>query len=100
MRDAADGRERCCEAAPATEDSPSTSRPSRCLRRLGWETVSLERQDGARDLAGLHRAEGLVDVLQLSAPRHHLVEQQTALAVEVEVARDVDAEAVGAHARG
>src|SRR5215470_9483749 len=36
---------------------------------------SVERQHGARDLARLHRTECLVDVLEPSAPAHHLIEQ-------------------------
>src|SRR5262249_30897809 len=60
----------------------------------------VERENGPRDLAGLHRAKCLVDVVQPSAPRDHLVEQQAALTVELEIARNVRAEAVGAHPRG
>src|SRR6185503_6984673 len=58
----------------------------------------LEHEHGAGHLAGLHGAEGLVDVLQLAAPGDHLVELQPALAVELDVARHVDLEAVAPHA--
>src|SRR2546426_5258887 len=60
---------------------------------------SVERENGPGDLAGLHRAKRLVDVVQPAPPRDHLVEQQAALAVELEVAGDVRAEAVRAHPR-
>src|SRR5437879_6807913 len=59
---------------------------------------SVEHQDRARDLACLHRAEGLVHVLELAAAADHLVQLQPALAVELDVARHVDLEAVAAHA--
>src|SRR5216683_2005085 len=61
---------------------------------------SVEGQDGAGDLARLHRAERLVDVVEAAAAGDHLVEQQPALAIEVEVPGNVDAEAVAAHAGG
>src|SRR4029453_1921372 len=61
---------------------------------------SVEHQHAARDLASLHRAEGLVDVVEAATASDHLVEEQAALAIEVEVAGDVDAEAVAAHAGG
>src|SRR5947209_6289191 len=48
-----------------------------------WNAALLEHQDGARDLAGLHRAERLVDVLQLAAPADHAVEVQAPLAVVI-----------------
>src|SRR5205823_8110623 len=60
---------------------------------------SVERQHGARDLAGLHRAERVVDVVEASASGHHFVEQQPPLTIELEIQRDVEAEAVAAHAR-
>src|SRR4029450_6692495 len=63
------------------------------------EGALVEGEDGPRDLAGLHRAKRLVDVVQPAAPRDHLVEQQAALAVELEVAGDARAEAVRAHPR-
>src|SRR5205085_6386231 len=59
---------------------------------------SVEHQHRAGDLAGLHRAEGLVHVLELAAAADHLVELQPALAVELDVAGHVDLEAVAAHA--
>src|SRR3990172_5746970 len=58
----------------------------------------VEHQDGARDLARLHGAEGLVHVLQAAAHRDHLVQLQAPLVVELDVARDVHLEPVGAHA--
>src|SRR5262249_59196681 len=61
--------------------------------------ASVERQHGPRDLTGLHCAKRLVDVVQPSAPRDHLVEQQAALPVELEIARNVRAGAVGGHPR-
>src|SRR6267142_2404151 len=61
---------------------------------------SIEHEHGPRDLAGLHRAERFVDVVEPSAARDHLVEQEPALAIELQVARNVGAESVAAHARG
>src|SRR5687768_3106315 len=72
---------------------------SRWMRMLS-PSISVEREHGARDLACLHRAEGVVDVLESPAPRDHLVEQQPSLAIELEVERDVEAEAVATHPRG
>src|SRR5688572_25270705 len=60
----------------------------------------IEGQHGAGDLAGLHRAEGFVDVAEAAALGDHAVEVEAALAVEFEIGRDVGAELVGAHARG
>src|SRR5215831_17226509 len=60
--------------------------------------VSIEGQHHARYLAGLHGAEGLVDVLQAAAAGDHLVEHEAPLAVELEVAGDVGTEGVRAHA--
>src|SRR5262249_27044753 len=59
--------------------------------------ASVEHEDGADDFAGFHGAEGFVDVIQAAAARDHLIETQAALHVEIDVARHVDAEAVGAH---
>src|SRR5439155_6629207 len=59
---------------------------------------SVEHQHRARDLARLHRAERLVDVLEPAAATHHLVQLQPSLPVEVDVARHVDLEAIAAHA--
>src|SRR5215207_6697485 len=61
-------------------------------------TALVEQQDRASDLAGLHRAKRLVDILQAAAPRDHLVELEAALAVVVDVSRHVHLEAVRAHA--
>src|SRR6266478_4288079 len=61
---------------------------------------SVEGQHGPCDFAGLHRAEGFVDVAETAALGHHVVEVEAALAVEIEVERDVEAKAVGPHARG
>src|SRR5688572_28628656 len=59
---------------------------------------SIEHEDGAGHLAGLHRPERLVDVLEPAAARDHLVELEPPLAVELDVARHVDLEPVAAHA--
>src|SRR6185437_12348578 len=59
--------------------------------------LSVEHQNRAGDLAGLHRAEGLVYVGQLSAPRDHIVQVEAALLVEIDIPQHVDAEAVGSH---
>src|SRR6266542_2420234 len=75
--------------------STASARPCRCA----WAR-SVEGQDGARDLARLHRAEGLIDVVEAAAAGDHLVEEKAALAIEVEVPQNVDAEAVAAHAGG
>src|SRR5687768_3863230 len=61
-------------------------------------SLLIEHQNGSGHLAGLHGTEGLVDVLELPAPRDHLVELQAALPVELDVARHVDLEAIAAHA--
>ena len=60
----------------------------------------VEGQHRARYLARLHRPKRLVDVVQPTAPRHQLVQLQSTLTVELEIARDVDAKSVRAHARG
>src|SRR2546427_2892713 len=57
----------------------------------------VERQHRAGNLPRLHRPERLVDVVEPPPAADHLVEQESPLAVELEVERDVDAEAVGAH---
>src|SRR4029077_4788739 len=62
--------------------------------------ASIEGQDSAGALAGLHRPEGLVDVAEPAALGDHAVEIEAALAVEFKIGRDVVAEAIGAHARG
>src|SRR5262252_2162376 len=85
-----------CEVArPASPISCRLRGSSICRRRR-----SVEGQDGTRDLARLHRAEGLVEVVEAAATGDHLVEQEAALAIEVQIARNVDAEAVAAHAGG
>src|SRR6185295_8992389 len=71
----------------------------------GWSGArsprsSIKSQNRTRDLAGLHRAERLVDVVEPPAARDHLVEHEPALAVELQVARNVGPEAIAAHARG
>src|SRR5258705_9544370 len=63
---------------------------------VGAPMVS-EEQDGARDLAGLHGAEGLVDVAERAATADHLVEHELALTVELQVEGNVHPESVGAH---
>src|SRR4030095_2849927 len=60
----------------------------------------IEHEDGARDLARLHGTERLVDVVEPPAARDHLVEHEPALAIELQVARNVGAEPVAAHPRG
>src|SRR2546425_1787735 len=57
----------------------------------------VERQHRAGNLPRLHRPERLVDVVEPPPAADHLVEQESPLAVELEVERDVAAEAVGAH---
>src|SRR5271155_2637778 len=56
-----------------------------------------EHQHGACDLARLHCAKRLVDVLQLAAPADHAVEVEAALTVVVEVTWHIDPETVGTH---
>src|SRR5690348_9960518 len=82
-------------------------RPPASMRLPGWTTPCrrpretsqlVEHQHRARDLARLHRAEGVVDLLELAPATHHLVELQPALPIELDVARHVDLEAVAAHA--
>src|SRR2546427_6628590 len=48
----------------------------------------------ARHLAGFHGAKRLVDVLQAATARDHLVELELPLAIQLDVARHVDLEAV------
>src|ERR1019366_2797698 len=57
----------------------------------------IEHQHRARDLARLHRAEGLVDVLELAALADHIVEVEPPLLIELDEPWHVDTEAVGAH---
>src|SRR5215469_10616038 len=63
-------------------------------------TNLIEREYRPRDLAGFHCAEGFVDIAEAAALGDHRVEVEPALAVEIEIGRDVVAEAVRAHARG
>src|SRR5262249_36627524 len=80
----------CRRPRPPGDAGPSgTRRPAVGL---------LEHQDGACDLAGLHRAERLVDVLEPASPRDHLGQPQEAALIEVDVLRHVDLETVRAHA--
>src|SRR2546428_12126890 len=71
------------------------AKPWRSSISLGG-AASLEHQHSARDFAGLHRAKGVVDVLEAAAARDHLVEQEPSLTVELQVQRNVEAEAVAA----
>src|SRR6266511_4375695 len=72
------------EAAHGTEERHGFAGARRAFG--GWGAISgppscrssIERQDGARHLAGLHRAEGLVDVAEPAAPADHRVEQHDA----------------------
>ena len=59
-----------------------------------FRSQSVEGQHGAGDFAGFHRPERLVDVAEPAAFRNHRVEVEPALAEEVEIERDVGAEAV------
>src|SRR5262245_22801520 len=56
----------------------------------GPPSQSIEHQNCTRDLAGLHGAERLVDVLQAAPASDHLVELEAALAVELDVTGHVD----------
>src|SRR6516165_12106539 len=69
-------------------------------RGVSFGVTLIEGQHGAGDLAGLHRAEGFVDVAEPAAFGDHRVEVEPALAEEIEIDRDVGAEAVRAHPRG
>src|SRR6516164_3999742 len=60
----------------------------------------IERQYGSCDLPSFHCTEGFVDIAEAAALGDHRVEVEPALAVEIEIGRDVVAEAVRAHARG
>src|SRR3989454_529420 len=72
--------------------------------RGGWGALRgppcklIEHQHCAGDLAGLHRAEGVVDVLETATAGDHLVQAQKPSLVEVDVLRHVDLETVRAHA--
>src|ERR1700722_4064793 len=57
----------------------------------------LEHHHGAQHLTGGHRAEGLVDFIELDAARYHVVEVEPPLQVEIDIGGDVDTEAVGSH---
>src|SRR3990170_860170 len=76
-----------------TTTGPDTGPPGAPPKRQ----ESIEHQDRARHLTGLHGAERLVHVLQPAALGDHLIEVQAALEVELDVAGHVDAEAVGTH---
>src|SRR5262249_6630616 len=78
---------------------PASRRLGGSTRAPGLPPRSVEAQHRPRALAGLHRPERLVDVLEAAAPRPHLVEQHPALPVELQIARDVDAEAIRSHPR-
>src|SRR2546427_10324221 len=90
-------------------------RRNRILCRVAWgdgwgewggsgaappDIQSLEQQDSPSDFARLHRPKRFVDVVEPAAARDHLVEQEAPLAIELEVAGDIDAETVRAHPRG
>src|SRR5712691_219695 len=70
---------------------PSPGEPPSDRRNL------VERQHRAGDLPRLHRPERVVDVVEPPPATYYLVRQDSSMAVEIEVERDVDAEAVGAH---
>src|SRR2546427_7701157 len=80
-------------ARPCARSAPSASL---CTSSNGCRNL-VERQHRAGDLPRLHRPERVVDVVEPPPAADHLVEQESPLAVELEVERDVDAEAVGAH---
>src|SRR3989449_1078232 len=80
---------------PCARSAPSASL---CTSSNGCRNL-VERQHRAGDLPRLHRPERVVDVVEPPPAADHLVEQESPLAVELEVERDVDAEAVGAHPR-
>src|SRR5271166_6785009 len=88
--------------APLKDDARTAHRdPRECAASLRRRVGALvESQDGACDFAGFHRAEGFVDVAKMAALGHHVVEVEAALAVKIEIERDVVAEAVRAHPRG
>src|ERR1700738_2861947 len=87
-------------SSPAATAPDTVFSSSRRFRRAGSMRLSdlREHEDGARDLAGLHGAKRLVDVLELPAPGDHLVQLEPALPVQLDVVRHVDLEAVGTHA--
>src|ERR1700760_460337 len=55
------------------------------------QIFSVEHQHRSRDLASLHRAEGIVDVIQAAAAADHRIKIQTSLPVELQIVRDVGA---------
>src|SRR5579863_5889266 len=74
------------------------TRTARGAWRNDWvRGQSIEHQHRARDLARLHRTEGLVDVLEPPVAAHHVVEVEAALPIEIEILGHVEAETIGAH---
>src|SRR4051794_21157902 len=63
----------------------------------GLPARSVEQQDRPRHLAGFHCPERVIDVAQYAAAGNHRVEIQTALAIELQIVRNVGAELVRTH---
>src|SRR6516225_5362794 len=63
------------------------------------DSLRIEHDHRAQDLAGFHVAKTLVDLRKFYAGRDPVVEVQAALQVVLHQPRHVDAEAVGAHRR-
>src|ERR1051326_3810440 len=90
----------CAKTRPSGARPIAAPSASNLRRGIVMCFLLVEGQHGAGDFARLHRAEGVVDVAELAALCHHRIEVQAALAVEIEIERDVGAETVRAHARG
>ena len=61
------------------------------------DTGDVEIDDRTNRLAFLHRLEAFVDVFELDAIRNPVVQMQAPLHIELDEARHIDAEPVGAH---
>src|SRR4051794_32830783 len=80
-------------ACAATDSAAPTIR----INERGFIASVVEDDHVARDPARLERGEAFVDLLELDPRRHHLLQVQAALQVELDQARHVGAEAVRSH---
>src|SRR5438270_6452469 len=74
---------------------PSQRSPLPAWRSNSWSL--LKHQHRPRDLARLHRAECLVNILQFASLADHVVEIKAPLKVVIDVTRHIDAETVASH---
>src|SRR5690349_15641229 len=76
-------------------DTPTPRHPG--TQKADSRYPSIKHDDAAGNFAAAHGLEALVDVVEGDAARDELVKLQAATEIEVDVARHVDAEAVGPH---